>query len=192
MPVLPLVGSTMVEPGFSTPRRSASSTMESAMRSFTLPAELSDSSLATTAALPGRGRRCSRTIGVPPMRSSTVSAIPLPLMTGLRPASDVVHGAGTAAPVGHAGREIREREAIHDGGHGVRHLVPQLGEIAATRVASPWRRVEGTAVAFDGTQDVAHREVLGTTREVIAARGPPPRRQDSRLLQREQHVLQIP
>ena len=37
MPVLPLVGSTTVAPGLSTPRRSASSTIASAMRSLTLP-----------------------------------------------------------------------------------------------------------------------------------------------------------
>src|SRR5438046_1842003 len=48
MPVLPLVGSTIVAPGLSTPRRSASSSIATAMRSLTLPPGLSDSSFATT------------------------------------------------------------------------------------------------------------------------------------------------
>ena len=46
-PVLPLVGSMIVAPGCSTPLSSASSIIESATRSFTLPAGLNDSSLAT-------------------------------------------------------------------------------------------------------------------------------------------------
>lgn len=45
--VLPLVGSIMVAPGFKSPRSSASSIIESATRSFTLPAGLKASSLAT-------------------------------------------------------------------------------------------------------------------------------------------------
>ena len=36
IPVLPLVGSTMVPPGFSSPEASAASTMAMPMRSFTL------------------------------------------------------------------------------------------------------------------------------------------------------------
>src|SRR5882724_1877745 len=75
MPVLPLVGSTRVAPALSTPRRSASSTMASAMRSLTLPPGLSDSSLASTVAPPGLGMRLRRTSGVPPTRSSTEPAI---------------------------------------------------------------------------------------------------------------------
>ncbi len=46
MPVLPLVGSMMVAPGLSSPFRSASSTMDSATRSFTLPAGFKYSSFA--------------------------------------------------------------------------------------------------------------------------------------------------
>ena len=75
MPVLPLVGSTIVAPGFRTPRRSASSTIETAMRSLTLPPGLSDSTLAATIAPPGFGSRFSRTIGVRPTSSRTDFAI---------------------------------------------------------------------------------------------------------------------
>src|SRR4030042_4718906 len=75
MPVLPLVGSTIVSPGLTPPSRSAASIMLRAMRSLTLPAGLSDSILATTSAQPSRTRRLSRTMGVPPIRLSTVSAM---------------------------------------------------------------------------------------------------------------------
>src|SRR5579859_121849 len=74
MPVLPLVGSTIVAPGCRRPSRSAAATIATAMRSLTLPAGLSDSSLPSTAALRGPGNRFSRTSGVLPTRSSTESA----------------------------------------------------------------------------------------------------------------------
>src|SRR5215510_7661554 len=135
IPVLPLVGSTMVEPGRSTPRRSASSTMDRAMRSFTLPAGLSDSILATTAAPPARGRRRRRTIGVPPIRSSTESAIGLRMfLTDLgcrhqRRHLDVVHGARAAPTIGGARGQLREREAIDHRGDGLGDLLPELGQL---------------------------------------------------------------
>src|SRR3990172_3405144 len=75
MPVLPLVGSTMVSPGLIRPSRSAASIMLRAIRSLMLPAGLCDSTLATTSAAPSWTTRLSRTMGVPPIRSSTVSAI---------------------------------------------------------------------------------------------------------------------
>jgi hypothetical protein len=74
MPVLPLVGSTTVAPGRNRPRRSASSIMETAMRSLTLPPGLSDSILPSTTALPGLGTRLSRIRGVAPTSSRTDSA----------------------------------------------------------------------------------------------------------------------
>src|SRR5437867_4253203 len=75
MPVLPLVGSMIVAPGFRRPSLSAVSIMLSAMRSLTLPAGLSDSTLATISAQSGWTSRFRRTMGVPPTRSSTLSAI---------------------------------------------------------------------------------------------------------------------
>ncbi len=62
--MLPLVGSTSVEPGRSVPRRSASSIMARAIRSFTLPPGFWDSTLARIVALPARAIRPSRTSGV--------------------------------------------------------------------------------------------------------------------------------
>src|SRR5678815_2438836 len=67
IPVLPLVGSTMVPPGFSRPSCSAFSIMLSPIRSFTLPPGLKDSSLTSVSAHPSFGMRFRRTIGVLPI-----------------------------------------------------------------------------------------------------------------------------
>src|SRR5688572_21674961 len=66
MPVLPEIGSMIVPPGLRRPLRTASSTMATAMRSFTLPVGLCDSILAMT--FPGKpaARRRMRTSGVLP------------------------------------------------------------------------------------------------------------------------------
>jgi len=72
-PVLPLVGSTMVPPGPSRPAFSASSTMRSAMRSFTLPPGLKYSTLASTVADSPAVTLRSRTSGVLPINSTTLS-----------------------------------------------------------------------------------------------------------------------
>ena len=77
MPVLPLVGSTIVPPGFSAPLASAASTMRTAMRSFTEPPGLRYSTLASTSGASGprsRVTEVSRTSGVLPTRSTTDSA----------------------------------------------------------------------------------------------------------------------
>ena len=76
MPVLPEVGSTRVErPGAISPSRSAASTIARPMRSFTEPSGLKNSSLmARSAAKPSAAfSRCSRTSGVEPTMSSTLS-----------------------------------------------------------------------------------------------------------------------
>src|SRR5919106_719132 len=75
MPVLPLVGSTIVAPGLTRPCASADSSIARPIRSLTLPPGFSDSSLATTLAPPGRGSRFRRTIGVWPISSSTDDAV---------------------------------------------------------------------------------------------------------------------
>src|SRR5919112_6381900 len=77
MPVLPLVGSTMVPPGCSSPLASAASTMRTAIRSFTEPPGLRYSTLASTSGASGPRWRVtddSRTSGVLPTRSMTDSA----------------------------------------------------------------------------------------------------------------------
>src|SRR5919107_1051102 len=77
MPVLPLVGSTIVPPGCNAPLASAASTIRTAMRSFTEPPGLRYSSLASTRGASGprsRVTEVSRTSGVLPTRSTTDSA----------------------------------------------------------------------------------------------------------------------
>src|SRR3954453_19588381 len=77
MPVLPLVGSTIVPPGRRAPLASAASTMRTAIRSFTDPPGLKYSTLASTSGAFGPSSRVtafSRTSGVLPTRSTTDSA----------------------------------------------------------------------------------------------------------------------
>jgi len=70
---LPLVGSTIVPPGWSRPDFSASSTIRSAIRSLTLPPGLKYSTLASTVAeMPSVTLR-RRTSGVLPINSTTLS-----------------------------------------------------------------------------------------------------------------------
>ena len=71
--MLPLVGSTIVPPGRSRPAFSASSTIRSAMRSLTLPPGLKYSTLARTVAWISPVTLRSRTSGVLPISSTTLS-----------------------------------------------------------------------------------------------------------------------
>ncbi len=68
MPVLPLVASSTVCPGLSSPERSAASITAMASRSFTELSGLNDSHL-TKRFTPGGASRLIRTTGVPPMVS---------------------------------------------------------------------------------------------------------------------------
>src|SRR5207342_2671108 len=81
MPVLPLVASMTVCPGLSAPVRSASSITARAMRSFTEPSGLKDSSLAYTCT-PGGASLWRRTSGVLPIVSSMLSYRAMPPPTG--------------------------------------------------------------------------------------------------------------
>src|ERR1044071_4129491 len=81
MPVLPLVGSTMVAPGLSLPWRSAVSIMLRQIRSLTDPPGLNDSNLAQTSASFFPGSALSLTTGVEPIRSRTDLA-PFKFVTG--------------------------------------------------------------------------------------------------------------
>src|SRR3989344_4925067 len=72
MPVLPLVGSMMVPPGLSAPDFSASSTIDSAMRSLMEPPGLLRSDFTHTLAA-GPNRRLMRTWGVLPMACRMLS-----------------------------------------------------------------------------------------------------------------------
>src|SRR6185369_12724884 len=75
MPVLPEVGSIRVSPGLISPRASACRIIEIAGRSFTEPAGLLPSSFTSRTLRSESGKRCSRTSGVLPMKSSMVRFI---------------------------------------------------------------------------------------------------------------------
>ena len=76
MPVLPLVGSTIVVFSLSMrPAASAASIIDRPMRSLTLPPGLNDSSLPTMVAPERSEMPRSLTSGVPPMSSVMFSAI---------------------------------------------------------------------------------------------------------------------
>src|SRR5438477_1872402 len=115
MPVFPDVGSTIVSPGFSRPADSAASIIASAIRSLTLPPGFKDSILPSSSAPPTGVTRASRTIGVLPIRSSTLSAMPSCLVAtvSLRIVSDDI---APAYPVIlHLARgEIADRYSIED------------------------------------------------------------------------------
>src|SRR5712692_5611332 len=188
MPVLPLVGSTSVPPGLSTPRRSASSTMATAMRSLTLPPGLSDSTFASTVAPSGLGRRLRRTIGVCPMSSRTLVAIGGRLTETA--SSDVVHRAGGALALAHAVGQLAKREPIDHARHGLGNLLPQPHQILTVAGGPPVAaRLDGRARPLDGAQHGAHRDGLGRPGQMVTPRGPPLRGQQTASLEREQDLF---
>src|SRR5688572_21067891 len=188
IPVLPVVGSTMVPPGFKAPLRSAASTIATPMRSFTLPPGLRDSTLASTVAEPSRGSRRRRTSGVPPIRSSTESAI----LSFFMSASDMVHGLRGAPALERPRHEVAEGEPVHHLRHRFRDLVPQLAQlVAGAAVAPPLRGGFEGGAAFHGAQDSAYRDLLRRLREVIAARGAALGGEQPGTLERQQHLLQV-
>ena len=73
MPVFPEVGSSSVDPGFSSPSFSARDTMKNAARSLTEPVGLRSSSLAHSRAAGDGDSRGSPTSGVRPSESSSES-----------------------------------------------------------------------------------------------------------------------
>src|SRR5712692_2151269 len=211
IPVLPLVGSITVAPGLSTPRRSASSSMASAMRSFTLPPGLSDSTLASTTAPPGLQTRFSRTSDVPPIRSSTdaaslgLPAADLRCVMGSNPigkrattakkiASDVIHRARGTAPILRAPLEIFERGAVDDAGHRLGDFPPELEQVAGgLSVAGPASAPMplGGGIPLHRAQHGAHRELVRRPAQSVAAGRTAPRVQEAGPLELQQHLLEI-
>src|SRR5438067_7973358 len=187
-PVLRLVGCPIVAPGLSAPRRSASSIMAAAVRSFTLAPGLRASILASTRAPAGSGNRRSRTSGVPPMSSRMVSAI-FVLMRLY-----VVHRPRGPALFLGARDEVAQRPAIHDAGHRLADLAPQLAEVGAfpRAVATAVRAaVERRVAPVHRPEDRAHGDLLGRLRQMVAARRAALGGQQAAALEREQHLLEI-
>src|SRR5438105_2037417 len=178
-PVLPLVGSTIVEPARMRPWRSASSSMATAMRSFTLPPGFSDSTFATTSAPPGLGSRFKRTSGVRPTSSSTDAAIfPRSVISGLA-RSYVIHRTRHAASLRGAHGEIAEGQAVDHAGHRLGNLLPEIHEVLPiAHVAIAIDHLERRRRSFHGAQHVTDRDVVRTPREMVAARRATLRRQE--------------
>src|SRR5262249_35276474 len=110
------------------------------------------------------------------------------------PVSYVVHRPRGPAALERAGREIAESELVDDLRDRARDLVPQLGQIVALAgaPAGPALRLERRPGALDGAQDIAHRDVLGRARQVIAACRSASGREKPGPLQGEQHLLEVP
>ncbi len=121
MPVLPEVPSTMVDPGPSSPARSAASIIAAAGRSLTLPPGLRISSFATRGQGRSRPRRSRRTIGVLPTRSRRESATSI---FGPRSVS------GTTSTPARSGRPVRSSSVCSSVGS------PALRSCTATAAAS--------------------------------------------------------
>src|SRR6185436_5848140 len=107
MPVLPLVASTIVPPGPSRPRRSASSTMLRATRSFMEPPGFRYSHLTKISAATWRATFCSLTIGVRPTASrmlllAPVMSDPLPDLGRLGSGLEVIPPVRGAEVIDHA------------------------------------------------------------------------------------------
>src|SRR5262245_5906716 len=209
MPVLPLVGSTTVAPGLSTPRRSASSIIPTAVRSLTLPPGLSDSIFPSTTAPPAFGRRLSRTSGVPPTTSSTDAATfglptaaafrwvmaPNPIGNAGSPrkkGSDAIHRLGGRPTLRRVSLEILERRAIHDGVAGIGHRAPQEREISPNLSARRSSLRTDARAALDGTEHGADCNLLGRLGETIAPRGAASRVEEAGTLEAEQDLLEVP
>src|SRR5690606_39371013 len=113
MPVLPLVGSRMVQPGVSRPSFSACSTIQSAGRSLMEPVGLRSSSLAQTRTSAEGERRGSPTIGVRPTESVSYSNRMSPAGYGREHGDRVTRGGPGAESADEAHRLVGQ-VAVHD------------------------------------------------------------------------------
>src|SRR5215467_2524353 len=211
MPVLPLVGSTTVAPGLRRPRRSASSIMLTAIRSFTLPPGLSDSIFARTTPPPGFGSRLRRTSGVPPTTSSTEAAMrgrtsvavfrwvmaTNPIGNDSSPVkkgSDVIHRLGRFPALGRVPPQVLERGAVHHRVHRFRHRAPQIRQVPAGvgRRAPRWASgPTEPGTSLHGAKERAHGDLLGSFGEAVATRRTEARVEEACALEGEKHLLQI-
>src|SRR5215211_3420175 len=92
VPVFPLVGSTIVPPGFSFPSRSAASIRAMAARSLIEPPGFSASILATSCGLRSLPRRASRTSGVFPTASRIDSLTSALVLEAVRMPDATIYG----------------------------------------------------------------------------------------------------
>src|SRR5689334_11689364 len=139
MPVLPLVASTIVPPGLSSPERSAALTMDTPIRSLTEAAGFWNSSLAAMVAPAPLLRRLIRTSGVLPTIAVTAS------------------GMGTGDRLGCVGRQRYDRSNQHFVMH-----VPRTGYVAPPRpfkARSERRATLVTAASRQATEELPVRKL---------------------------------
>src|SRR3972149_3522790 len=190
MPVVPLVGSTIVSPGLRRLLFSAASIMLRAMRSLTLPAGFIDSTLATTSAQPGCTTRFRRSMGVPPTRSRTVSAIFLSLPISLL---DYVP-CPARLPGAVALRQVADRRAVQHLEDGLAHVLPHV----ALRAAAVPRAGAALVQAVDGhdgplqrLDHFRHADVAGLPDQRVATLRPAHAADKAGPAQRGEQLLQV-
>src|SRR5258706_11943819 len=92
--------------------------------------------------------------------------------------SDVLHGSRGAAPSLGPLPQALERDAIDDAGHRLVDLPPELGQVGdgVPGHAPPPApcRLEPVGRSLHRAEDVAHRDLVGGTRQAIAAGGAAP------------------
>src|SRR5689334_18449744 len=184
MPVLPLVGSTMMErPGVILPSRSAASIMARAMRSLTEPPGFSCSHLAHTVAAPSASppRLCRRTMGVPPIRSRTLAEASRSLVTVH---SYEVHRLLRGAPLD----QVAQRDLVEACGHLARQVAP---EGAVHLVGFAVDRKQLLDRALQGPHDVAEPNRFGSAGQVIATPWTSPRVHQARAFELLKNLLEI-
>src|SRR5262245_29653533 len=187
MPVLPLVGSTMIDlPGVMRPSRSASSIIASAMRSLTLPPGFCCSHLAHTVAISGEARLRRRTSGVPPMscRTFSVTSATIGYCTPRVIRSNEIHRLLAVAPLA----EVTHRDLVEAGGNLARHVPPQ-------------RRVDLVGLVLDREKaldrplqrahEIGEPNLLGRSAQVVAATRSAPRIDQPRTLELLEDLLQV-
>src|SRR5262245_40467843 len=136
MPVLPLVASTMVPPGPSRPRRSASSTMLRATRSFIEPPGFRYSHLTKISAGTWRASLWSLTIGVCPIASRMLLLAPVMSAPGrVRSGLEVILAVRRSEVIDDALLEqLLHRLPAVAGGDAIVVLVRDDGDVADRRV----------------------------------------------------------
>src|SRR5207247_859215 len=165
------------------------------IRSLTLPAGFSDSIFPSTSATPAGVTRASRTSGVFPIRSSTLSAIPL-LRPAVRLPTAVCPGAldgitGTNPVVFQlACGEVADRHPVEDLLGRAFDGVPNLmrGPALVSLVMQVRYRRERP---LERPDDVAEADLFGPPNERVTALGPADAPDESRPSHRRQKLVQV-
>src|SRR5262245_152526 len=147
--------------------------------------------------LPAGQMRFNRTSAVLPIRSRTLSAMRgRPVTDPPKPRdSDVVDGAFGRPSRLDLLREVTERRAVDHSRHRARNLSPERGEVGGSGLPRtrrvPPRHLERRHPAFDGAEDLSHRDLRRRTHQLVASLGPTLRLEQTSALEEQEHLLQI-